>query len=605
MTGAFRLSKLAARLARLRGILPLAALGGGACGSDRTLTEPADPDPTIPPVAAVVIAPRNDSLTTACGSRFAATTLDSAGNVLTGREAAWSSSDTMVATVDQAGMVTTLAPGVAIIAAASEGVRDTAVLTVSPPPTGTRAGFYTSPEGTAMGRGCVSRPWDLATALAGGDGLVRPGDTIWLRGGTYRGGFTSRLEGAPGLPVVVRQYPGDRAVIDGAGASRSTLVVERDYTVFWGFEVTNTDPSRTTSSTSSDVRPNSVVNYGSHTKYVNLVIHDGGVAFYTGPDEVDVEIAGSIIYNNGWQGPDRGHGHGLYLKTYSGSVVARDNVLFNQFGYGIHAYTNAGSGRLMNIRLEGNVAFNNGTLSDNSTAANILLGGQDYASGDTLLGNLTYFSPGVAGTNVQVGYGTLANGEVSLRDNYLVGGSPVLSFGLWERATVSDNVLVGGGSMVALNDTSVLSYQWSGTEYYRNPLDTAWSFAGVAYPLAIWQTVSGLGLSDVAAGSAPAETRVVVRNNPYEAGRATIVVYNWTGMGAVAADLGSVLQPGDSFAVRNVQDLFGPPVAAGIYAGGAITLPMGAVPPPVPIGMTSSRAPATGPAFDVFIVTRE
>ena len=45
-------------------------------------------------------------------------------------------------------------------------------------------------------------------------------------------------------------------------------------------------------------------------------------------------------------------------------------------------------------------------------------------------------------------------------------------------------------------------------------------------------------------------------------------------------------------------------ILSGAYAGGAISLPMTAVPPPTPIGMSSSPAPVTGPAFDVFVVTR-
>ena len=65
-----------------------------------------------------------------------------------------------------------------------------------------------------------------------------------------------------------------------------------------------------------------------------------------------------------------------------------------------------------------------------------------------------------------------------------------------------------------------------------------------------------------------------------------------------------MLRPGDRYAVRNVQALFGAPVASGTYAGGTIALPMAGVKPPVPIGVASSPAPVTGPAFDVFLLTR-
>ena len=62
-------------------------------------------------------------------------------------------------------------------------------------PPGSRVGYYAAPGGSGAGDGSTSRPWDLATALAGGKGMVQPGDTIWVRGGTYPGTFTSALTG--------------------------------------------------------------------------------------------------------------------------------------------------------------------------------------------------------------------------------------------------------------------------------------------------------------------------------------------------------------------------------------------------------------------------
>ena len=56
-------------------------------------------------------------------------------------------------------------------------------------------GFYAAPHGSAAADGSRTRPWDLATALTGGHGRVQPGDTVWLRGGAYRGPFHSTLTG--------------------------------------------------------------------------------------------------------------------------------------------------------------------------------------------------------------------------------------------------------------------------------------------------------------------------------------------------------------------------------------------------------------------------
>src|SRR2546430_10744446 len=91
---------------------------------------------------------------------------------------------------------------------------------------GARGGtsHYVSPSGSGAGDGTLARPWDLATALGGGGagGRIAPGDTIWLRGGTYRGAVVSSVHGAPGAPVVVRQYRRERAGIDAAAATLPT-----------------------------------------------------------------------------------------------------------------------------------------------------------------------------------------------------------------------------------------------------------------------------------------------------------------------------------------------------------------------------------------------
>src|SRR5882762_11463571 len=104
------------------------------------------------------------------------------------------------------------------------------------PPPGTHAGYYVTPSGSAGGSGSATSPWDLATGLAGGGGRVQPGDTIWLRGGTYRGQFINYLNGTAASLIVVRQYPGERATVDG------NLVLAGSYVAVWGLEIMSSNP---------------------------------------------------------------------------------------------------------------------------------------------------------------------------------------------------------------------------------------------------------------------------------------------------------------------------------------------------------------------------
>jgi hypothetical protein len=224
-----------------------------------------------------------------------------------------------------------------------------------------------------------------------------------------------------------------------------------------------------------------------------------------------------------------------------------DNVLFNNEGYGIHVYGQDGQ-YIRNFVIDGNVSFNNGSIA-NRPRPNILVGGAGIvADGITVTNNTLYHSGSGSTTNLRLGYDDTQNGSLVLRNNLVVGGDPALDLRRW---------------------TSVSN---SGNELYDSP-------------------------------SKPTGVSVVVRPNKYEAGRANVIVRNWAKQGAVSADLSAVLRSGDRYEVRSVQDIFGAPVASGTYGGGAISIPMGNIQPPKPIGL-SVTPPVTSPEFDVFVVTR-
>lgn len=74
--------------------------------------------------------------------------------------------------------------------------------------------FFAAPNGLPTNNGSQASPWDLQTALTHRPNIVTAGDTIYLRGGVYRGTYLSTLTGAPGSPITVRSLPGEWAIID-------------------------------------------------------------------------------------------------------------------------------------------------------------------------------------------------------------------------------------------------------------------------------------------------------------------------------------------------------------------------------------------------------
>src|SRR3954462_11471822 len=215
---------------------------------------------------------------------------------------------------------------------------DTTTVPTPPKPT-VHAGYYASPSGSSAGNGSASKPWDLTTALANASGKIQPGDTVWMRGGTYTGDFRTAIAGANGHPIVFRQYPGEHATIDG------TLRADGADVWFWGFEVMRSAPS--------GILP-AVESRAARQKFINLIVHDAaqqGITFWD--EAVDAELYGNIVYNNGTH---ENLDHGTYVHNMSGTKLIDDNIFFNNLAYGVHVYVSPGEGAQKNVHVIGNVS---------------------------------------------------------------------------------------------------------------------------------------------------------------------------------------------------------------------------------------------------------
>lgn len=610
-----------------RTILALVVMAGAtaACGEEPTAVE------DIPTIRAKGIDGNRvtpETLSVAVGKSVTANCqpLDSRGRSLR-RTCYWNTRDSAIATVTgggtRVGTITGRGAGVTWIVASAERNRDSVRVTVggqggsepppsdstSPPPVdstplppdgGKRVGWYVAPNGSSSSTGAIERPWSIQYAITGAGRKIQPGDTVWFRGGTYRGDFEITVDGSPAAQVTFRAYPGERAIIDGAGssASASTWDVKGDYITTWGLEVTNSTSGRT-SSGSSDLMPNGVVNYGRGNRYVNLVIHDTGNGFFTDPNaSQDVEISGSIVYNQGWEGSDRSHGPGLYLKSHTGPVTARHNVIFNNLRNGIQAYTSSSYQSITNIHLIQNVSFENGGPAEDGPVRQIELGGDRPVRQGEVRGNLTYLSGG-EGIGIKVGYSGQTGTDVVVADNLIVGGDRAFELYPFSTATVRNNRFVGTQRMVGLYATSRSGISWSGNKYARDAGASAWYFSS-SRSFSAWRSATGLGSSDQIIPT-PTGQEVFVWPDTWERGRAIVTVYNWSGGGTATATV-PTLPAGQRYTVHHVYNLWGPPVAEGTYSG-SISIPLGTVSAPRFLGSGSARSvPSTGRAFGVFVV---
>jgi hypothetical protein len=442
-----------------------------------------------------------------------------------------------------------------------------AVLTFSGAGRAWAADIFVAPAGVTTNNGSVDHPIDLASALSV-NSPARPGDTIWLLAGTYVGTYKSYLQGTPTAPITVRQYPGGRATLDGAGSPNTVLEVLGQWAVFQGFEITNSDPHRRSAQAGSwptDLtRGAGVVASGLNLKFINLVLHDlnTGLAFWS--DSVGTEVYGCLIYYNGWQGPDRSHGHGIYTQNQIDERLLRENIVFDQFDIGIHAYGSSVA-FLNNITMEGNVAFDNGILGLSGFSADLLLGGGVVAQNPVFRENFTY-----GGGQSDLGYGAgCVNGLVM--NNYFVGSTPLI---------LANCAPVMAGNVFY----NLQAAQWGWWAGNFRPQD---------YP------------SNMYYAQPPATNFITARPNVYEAGRGHVVVYNWQHQDTVQVDLSTIgLKLGDAFEVRDAENFFGAPVVAAHYDGSPVSIPMDGLTLAPPIGDVSVTPQHTGPEFGVFVVVR-
>jgi hypothetical protein len=105
--------------------------------------------------------------------------------------------------------------------------------------------FHVKPSGSSSGNGSETSAWDLATAFHQ-PSTVKAGDTIWIHGGTYQvvGALTSTLTGTTANPVIVRQYPGERATLDVGASNANRLFINGSYAWYWGFEMMSSASQR-------------------------------------------------------------------------------------------------------------------------------------------------------------------------------------------------------------------------------------------------------------------------------------------------------------------------------------------------------------------------
>jgi hypothetical protein len=477
------------------------------------------------------------------------------------------------------------------------------------------AEHFVAPNGKPSGDGSTANPWDLQTAL-NQPSSVQPGDTIWVLGGTYKtaihDGFVGKLKGTAANPIIVRNYNGERATIDGQ-QNTFGLDVLGSYTWYWGLEIMS---SCTTRVTATPVSPFGVGVYGPGNKFINLVVHDTLQGFSGYNAAPDTEYYGNLSYYNGIVSPDRNHGHGMYFQNISGAKTVSDNIVGDNADEGIQIY-GSGNASLINFVLAGNSLYNNGSWPTPKYQYNLIVAGGQTRKNIRVENNYSYYPPEAGAGGLAGQFGQYTPGQdLVVSNNVLANGYMPLNFTAQAGpVTFTGNTIVAGMDALRavtlnLNAGQTLAlYTWDRNTYYdKSPwhfyqgiaVDDSGSYSGVNAIFTNWQDRTKFDAHSAYHPAAPTGVWVYVRPNKYEPKRANVTIFNWDSLPAASVDLSGVLSPGEGYVIQDAQNFYGPPVGSGVYSGKPVAIPMKGLTKAVPVGFATPAH--TAPYFGVFVV---
>jgi hypothetical protein len=481
------------------------------------------------------------------------------------------------------------------------------------------ADWYISTSGSSLNSGTLGSPWSLRFALTNVSSVL-PGDTLWLRGGTYPT-YTSTnypyvmsysLVGTSNNPIVIRPYNGERAVIEGGLAPTSLA----NGIWFWGLEFT-------CSNARTNIYPNRPggLNISGFSKAINLVFHDTGHSAIGGTAS---EIHGCIISGTGiyeydnvthFQTNTWTRGSGMYLQNYaSNTFLVTDNISCRNFTSGMKAY--AENGFADGFVFDGNIVFNN----DGEGIENECL--NHSITNSTVINNFIYHclkSPfGYFGDDSMAQHYSLL-----FSNNYVLespgGGVAALWLKRWKQPTVVNNTIVtvcrsndwsagsglgtlgAGGKFIEIypSTNTPLTMTINNNAYYGGvEQGGSWYDAGIFHntyvpfyyvqgapydgtngvlSFAYWQNSHGFDLNSSYTTNMPTANVVRLRPNKYEQGRANLVVINWESNNTATVNLSQAgLRDGHRFEVRDVQNYFGTAILTTNYsaASPSVVIPL-------------------------------
>ncbi len=306
--------------------------------------------------------------------------------------------------------------------------------------------LYVATSGDDSNPGTLSAPFKTISQAAS---AATPGTTVYVRGGVYAGYVLIGGSGTAASRIVYSSYPGETAIIDGAGGDPGyeLVYITGSYVDFQNFEVRNSaDVGVAVSNAHDDVVSHCVV-HGSNQAAVLVESDTLGQAH-------DNTIDSNTAYNNARANAARtlsgGWPTGIQTADSDRTTISNNNV-YQNYGEGISVLRSRGG------RVSGNVAYDNYSANvylDNAPSA-IVERNFLYATGDS--GFLIKGKRSIAIMAALETYDSdnLPLSNVVVRNNITYATRYGFYYGAWDRPDGMQNALVVENTFVSATDADI------------------------------------------------------------------------------------------------------------------------------------------------------
>jgi parallel beta-helix repeat protein len=358
------------------------------------------------------------------------------------------------------------------------------------PDTASGANYYVATDGNDTNSGSQNSPF---ATLNKGAALLKPGDTLYVRGGTYHQSVYVGASGTTRLPVTISAYRGERAIIDG-GYSKPVS----DWGALFLVEGSNVVVQHITIKRSNWMglalkgQYDQAIDVTAQANMENgiLVTGNGSYSLVEG-----CTVYSNVMSNEQFQKSRGGWSSGLSAARGANNVTLRNNRIWNNWGEGLSTYEakytlmegNTVYDNMLNVylsdtkysTLQRNLIYcTSNNLCSNVSQVGIGLGDETYnpPSSDNkivnnlLLGNAKniYYWPGSSGgglVNVVIAYNTCVDSSVETNLK--------LGTGKHSNSVIANNIFMQEDSLAVAVVETARGLTFSNNLWSKRPLSAA------------------------------------------------------------------------------------------------------------------------------------